>query len=382
MSGDPGGAFAAPPGDPAALFESCDTVERLAGRVGDLAAGAGRTTADVRARAEWSGNTADAYTRFTGGMSVSLAGAESPLTRIAASVRRYAEVLAAAKREIAAAAQAAHAAQVAQASGDPNAATTIATARHHAERQHAAVRQAAEESSKEVGGAREELLRLWERSEPVREWIDKLKAPWDAAGADKGLAMLIERGEAPTKWAGKLPDLIDDWFHTEVAGLAHDADNGLVPWSEVDAAAARYGSKVDAATTFTQGWLNDTRFLRGATPFLKGASASLSVVGIGTDIVTAISPEDRGAMGWVDRGAAGVNGGLLAANLFVDEIPVAGEVMMIGTGVYLGGDYLYHHWKPFHNAVDAVGHGTVTVTKDIGHGVTSAVKSVGHLFGL
>lgn len=87
-------------------------------------------------------------------------------------------------------------------------------------------------------------------------------------------------------------------------------------------------------------------------------------------------------MGWVDRGAAGVNGGLLAANLFVDEIPVAGEVMMIGTGVYLGGDYLYHHWKPFHNAVDAVGHGTVTVTKDIGHGVTSAVKSVGHLFGL
>lgn len=68
----------------------------------------------------------------------------------------------------------------------------------------------------------------------------------------------------------------------------------------------------------------------------------------------------------------------------MDEIPVAGEVVMVGTGVYLAGDYLYHHWTPFRNVCDGVGHGTVTAAKAVGSGVTKGWKAttsfVGSLF--
>jgi hypothetical protein len=50
---------------------------------------------------------------------------------------------------------------------------------------------------------------------------------------------------------------------------------------------------------------------------------------------------------------------------------VAGQVALIGTGLYLGGDYLYHHWKPFHDVCNDVGHATVSVAKGIWHGITS-----------
>ena len=83
-------------------------------------------------------------------------------------------------------------------------------------------------------------------------------------------------------------------------------------------------------------------------------------------------------------GAAGVNGGLLVANLAMDEIPVVGEVVMVGTGVYLAGDYLYHHWTPFRNVSNDVGHATVTAAKAVGSGVATGWKAttsfVGSLF--
>ena len=96
------------------------------------------------------------------------------------------------------------------------------------------------------------------------------------------------------------------------------------------------------------------------------------------DTLTIAWPPDKGAMGWVDRSAAGLNGGLIAANMIMDDVPVAGEVVMIGTGVYLAGNFLYHHWKPFTNVCNAVGHGTVVAVKGVAHGVTTGAKDVGH----
>ena len=66
---------------------------------------------------------------------------------------------------------------------------------------------------------------------------------------------------------------------------------------------------------------------------------------------------------------AAVDTGLIALNASLDWIPVAGEVVMIGTGVYLAGDFLYHHWKPFHDIANDIGHGTVKVVKAIGSDV-------------
>jgi hypothetical protein len=76
----------------------------------------------------------------------------------------------------------------------------------------------------------------------------------------------------------------------------------------------------------------------------------------------------------VNMGASAADGtyavlGML--NMTTDEIPVAGEVVLVGSGLYLGGDYLYHHWQPFHDVCNDVGHATASVAKGIWHGVTS-----------
>jgi hypothetical protein len=65
----------------------------------------------------------------------------------------------------------------------------------------------------------------------------------------------------------------------------------------------------------------------------------------------------------------------------MDEIPGVGEVMLAASGVYLAGDFLYHHWTPFHDVADDVGHATVTVADGIGHAARSAWHSVTSTIG-
>jgi hypothetical protein len=36
---------------------------------------------------------------------------------------------------------------------------------------------------------------------------------------------------------------------------------------------------------------------------------------------------------------------------------------------------LYHHWTPFRDVADAIGHGTVRVVKDIGGGIEHGILS-------
>jgi hypothetical protein len=138
--------------------------------------------------------------------------------------------------------------------------------------------------------------------------------------------------------------------------------------------AENLGSKLDAWEAFSPTWLKTAA---GSLAEIKGLSTGLGALGIIADAGTMITPQDKGAMGWVDRGAAGVNAGLLVANMTMDEIPVVGEVVLVGTGVYLAGDFLYHHWTPFKNVADTVGHATVTAAKDVGHATTTAAKDVG-----
>jgi hypothetical protein len=64
--------------------------------------------------------------------------------------------------------------------------------------------------------------------------------------------------------------------------------------------------------------------------------------------------------------------------MFTDEIPVVGEVVLIGTGLYLAGDFLYHHWAPFRNVCNDIGHATVAAGKWIGHETAAGAKWVGN----
>lgn len=90
---------------------------------------------------------------------------------------------------------------------------------------------------------------------------------------------------------------------------------------------------------------------------------------------TAASEEAVAEGGEVATEAA-VDAGLVTLNASLDWIPVAGEVVMIGTGVYLAGTFLYQHWTPFRDVAKAVGHATVRVVDDIGHGIEHGVQSL------
>lgn len=162
------------------------------------------------------------------------------------------------------------------------------------------------------------------------------------------------------------------------------------------------------------GLLNLGRFTDAAKWAGRGAGV-LAIVG---DIYTFWHPDQGGTMGNVERGVAVANGvgtggllavdglglaeagGVLAADTALGWVPVAGQVLVVGSGLYLMGDYLYTHTKWFHDTVDAVGdgladagkavaHGATTVVDDIGsglsdagHGLASAASSVAGFFGL
>jgi hypothetical protein len=55
-------------------------------------------------------------------------------------------------------------------------------------------------------------------------------------------------------------------------------------------------------------------------------------------------------------------------------MPGVGEVALAATGMYLAGNYLYHHWTPFHDVADAAVH-VADEARSTWHSVTSAIGS-------
>jgi len=378
-----GGGFDAPSGDPGALLSLADRLDRHAEAVFGLGHDTGRMTTEVRSRARWEGEASERYSAFAHGAGSGIAGMHQPLSTIATHVRTYAHALHSAQQQVGAARASAHAAV---SGGAPDAASHVAKAKGDAAQATASLQDVAEQSQSAIEAAIEELTRQWEATEPTRAWIEKIKAPWDAAAADVALDKLIEKGEGADKaigaWEEQVAGLQKQWFDQEVARSALEHDRGLASDEELNSAWARYARKADALEGFTSGWRDETRILRGAVPYLKGMGKLSGATAFVGDVGTLVKPEDSGVMGGVDRGAAGLNAGLVAADLALGEIPGIGEAAMIGTGVYLGGDYLYHHWKPFRNVCNAVGHAVVGEAKGIAGGVASTAREVGHWLGL
>ena len=138
------------------------------------------------------------------------------------------------------------------------------------------------------------------------------------------------------------------------------------------------GGKLDAWYAFAPGWLKTAA---GSIAGIRGLSYTLSGLGLIADAGTVISPQDKGTMGEADRIVAGTNGALITLDLAIGGLPVVGDVALAATGVYLAGDYLYHHWTPFHDVADEVGHATVKVTDEAGHVAGSAWHSVTSTIG-
>lgn len=354
---------APPAGDPAALYAFATQLESCADSFADLGASTKSVTTDIRDRAQWTGDAAEAYTSFCTVVAQPLGEAPARLRTIAAALRRHAAVLEKAQQQVTAANAVA---EQATPEAVPSAAATAKEAGGSAQKE---VDDSGKAETGEVEEAKAWYAEWWEKAEPVRKVLEAVLAPFDIVAADHWIEMLEKAAGQPEEWINGLDELIGE--AQELKGAGKPITDLLINAAKE---AESVGNKLDAFDAFSPGWL---RAAAGNLGAVRGLSTTLTGLGLVADAGTMISPQDKGAMGWVDRSAAGVNGGLLVANLAMDEIPVAGEVVMIGTGAYLAGDYLYHHWTPFRNVCDDVGHGTVSVVKGAGHAVT---KFVGGLF--
>jgi hypothetical protein len=263
---------------------------------------------------------------------------------------------------------------------------------------------------------------LWDHTEPGRKLIEFVLAPFDTVAADHWIDLLKEMAGQPSEWLKEADESVADVKSLMTSGASYEDARNIV--SELGGQDDRILNMLDAWNAFAPGWLKTAA---GSIAEIRGLSNVLTGLGLVADAGTLISPEDHGVMAMIDRLAAGTNvaamllqqgfsrklitfkpaeadpeagagtgeataeataeadaegvvaeggeevateaavdTGLITLNASLDWIPVAGEVVMIGTGVYLAGDFLYHHWTPFRDVANAIGHGTVRVVKAVG----------------
>ena len=244
--------------------------------------------------------------------------------------------------------------------------TTVSGINSQATELHGRYLAAAGKTAADVG----EHGNLWENTEPVRKVLEAVLAPFDIVAADHWVSALKEVAGVPSEWVKGVDESIGEAVKLIKAGKS--------PTEQLIEAAnltEKTGAKLDAWETWSPGWVKTAA---GAITEIKGLSYTLSGLGLIADAGTIVSPQNQGALGLVDRGAALGNGLLITGDLVLDGLPGIGEVALAATGIYLASDYLYQHWTPFRDVANDVGHATVDVADDVGHGAVKAADGVAH----
>ena len=375
-----------PGGDPVMLEHLAAQLETAARGAGSLADSTGQVTADVRSAAEWTGDAADNYTAFTKNLATGVNGTGAPLAQIAAAVREYAGSLRTAQQKVTAYATAARTAQAA--GNSPASVASAELAGEDAATAVAAQQTAGDQATAMVRAASRELTDPFGPDGVVRAWIERVHVPWDSLAGDAVLGRYLavaaggrEDLELAEEFAKGLPTLMSGTFSEFVNPWMSALGRGEATEAELASALREFTSDYEAIGALNTAWKAGGKAALSDSRLLDSVAEGSDLLAIGGDIYTEIKPEDSGAMAWADRGAAGVNAaaagldggyavaGLIAGTTF--EIPVAGEVALVGTGLYLGADYLYHHWTPFRDVANDTGHAVASIAKDTWHDVTS-----------
>lgn len=380
------GAVVMPGGDPAMLEQLAAQLETAAQGIGNLADRTSQVTADVRSAAQWTGDAADGCTAFTRNLATGVNGTGAPLAQIAAAVREYAGSLRAAQQKVTAYAAAAQAAQAA--ANSPASVASAELAGQAAATAVAAQQAAGDQAATAVRAASTELADPFGPDGAVRAWIDRVETPWDLSAGDAILGRYLapaaagrEDTELAEEFAKDLPELMSGKF-SEFAGPWMSAlSKGETTEAELAGALREFTADYEEIGALNTAWKAGGRAAQALGRPLGALAIGADALALTGDAYTEIKPEDSGAMAWVDRGAAGVNAaaagldisyaavGLVMGTTF--EIPVVGEVALVGTGLYLGADYLYHHWTPFRDVASDSGHAVASIAKDTWHDVTS-----------
>jgi hypothetical protein len=219
----------------------------------------------------------------------------------------------------------------------------------------------------------------WERTELDRKALEWLLAAPDLALIDHWLGKLKEAGQNP----GELAEDFDRDF-AEVKQLISEGKPARDALVKAGYSGETAIAREDAWNAFAPDWVKAAaRWL----PQIRGVSYGLAGLAIVADTGTLISPEDSGAMGSVDRGAAAVNavglatvtaadaGWIAAADGVAAVIPGVGEVAIAVTGVYLASDFIYHNRAALEHAADDAGHAVTHTAEGALHSVTSTIGS-------
>jgi uncharacterized protein YukE len=189
-------------------------------------------------------------------------------------------------------------------------------------------------------------------------------------------------------------------FSDIVGPVAYQLDQGLAGLNDVNDALNRFRNVADADAAFGPG-AETPGIIRSAaaggmpeTGAIGAFGKIAGVLGVAGDVMTIVNPGlENKTEGDVMRGTAAVNivgtgmafSGTLAAAAGIDMavgwVPVAGQVVMVGTGLVLAGDYVYHHWHQISNfTTHTVPHALGSAAKATGHTLASGAKKVGHFF--
>jgi hypothetical protein len=179
-----------------------------------------------------------------------------------------------------------------------------------------------------------------------------------------------------------------DQLAFQVDALLPGGGNEIRGYKVTAAVAASLGladERTDIARAFAdRGGLADTKLL-------TAAGRTFGLAGIASDYLTFRDPGGQ-TSGQNDaiKIAAGANAAstavtlvgtdgvvstaaLVGINAGTDWIPVVGEGVMLGTGLYLAGTWAYQTFKPFHDLVDATGRTVSSAGHDAGHFLTHDV---------
>jgi hypothetical protein len=232
---------------------------------------------------------------------------------------------------------------------------------------------------------------LWERTELPRQMLEWVLAPTDLAGGDHWVALLKKAGEEHEQ----LFEDADEAIEEAMTACREGGDEAIAALIAAGDEVDRAGNRLEIWDAIAPGWV------KGGASWaseIRGLAYGLSAAGILADTGTIVSPEDSGGMAVVDRSAALVNAGAIAADTAIEAgisagwiaadgvaamIPGLGEVAIAITGAYLAGDFIYHHRAQLADAAKDIGHALVhadeTVARWEVEGVTAAEDKAAHV---
>ncbi len=414
LIGGGGGGFPSIPGDPSGIRSAATQIGQLAAQVGSQGAVLTNTAGGIVGSA-WTGTAANQFESMIGTFGGVHREVDSSLGALAGALSQFASVLQACQEQMAQAQANMSSAQQDAQSGAAQVDATMPESEAASDPGMAQDRAAALASVSDEYSARSQQATnlAGDANDRYQAAVSALQGHLSQASADGHQTSSVVSGIGN---ALGIPNTVVAALAT--VAMARSASRFVTLAPEFDAALAREFDEVvgPAGLAFDRGEISLADLSDAADSFLESAAGAgvlfhsdavadlasggvrslggfaeaggwvargAGVLGIVGDYWTFTHPDEGGAWGTVEQGSAAVNGvatgglmtadalgmtevgGVLATDATLGWVPVAGQVLVLGTGLFMAGDYLYTHEAWFRDGVDTVGHAVSGVAEEV-----------------